>query len=93
MGGGWLIWQCMRSGRALYIGLIGGAILILSRVIPALQPVHFSRTYAAYGGVFIVVSLIWGWIFDGKIPDRGDLAGAALCLIGVAVILYTPRIS
>ena len=46
---------------------------------------------AAYGGVFIIGSLLWGMIFDGFRPDRYDIAGAAVCLVGVAVIMYAPR--
>jgi drug/metabolite transporter superfamily protein YnfA len=52
---------------------------------------HFGRVLAAYGGVFIVGSLIWGVIFDGFHPDRYDIAGAILCLVGIAVIMYAPR--
>jgi len=62
-----------------------------SRFVPTLQPAHFGRVYAAYGGVFVVLSLLWGWWIDGRAPDRADLAGAALCIAGVAVIMYWPR--
>ena len=54
---------------------------------------HFERILAAYGGVFVAGSLAWGMIFDGFRPDRYDLIGAALCLIGVTVIMYAPRTS
>jgi small multidrug resistance family-3 protein len=62
-------------------------------VIPTLQPpsYNFGRVYAAYGGVFIVLSLVWGWLIDHQTPDRFDLVGAAICLIGVGVIMYWPR--
>ena len=57
-----------------------------------LQPdPHFGRILAAYGGVFVVGSLAWGMLVDGFRPDRYDLVGAALCLAGVAVIMYAPR--
>ena len=60
-------------------------------LIPTYQAAHFGRVYAAYGGVFVVLSLLWGWGVDRVAPDRYDLAGAALCLLGVAVIMYMPR--
>ncbi len=49
---------------------------------------QFGRVLAAYGGVFILGSLLWGVIFDGFHPDRADFAGAAICLLGVATIMY-----
>lgn len=52
---------------------------------------HFGRILAAYGGVFVAGSLLWGVVMDGFRPDRWDLAGAAICLVGVAVIMYAPR--
>jgi small multidrug resistance family-3 protein len=54
---------------------------------------HFGRILAAYGGVFVAASLAWGRLVDGFRPDRYDLAGAALCLVGVAVMMYAPRTS
>jgi small multidrug resistance family-3 protein len=66
-------------------------VLFLYGIIPTFQPSHFSRVYAAYGGVFVVLSLAWGWLLDRQIPDRFDVAGALLCLVGVALIMYAPR--
>jgi small multidrug resistance family-3 protein len=91
IGGGYLVWQWLRNGRGLLIGALGGLVLFLYGVIPTLQPAHFSRVYAAYGGVFVVLSLAWGWLLDGQMPDRYDMAGALLCLAGVALIMYAPR--
>ena len=51
-----------------------------------------SRVYAAYGGVFIVLSLLWGRLFDGFEPDRWDLMGAGICLIGVLIMYFGPRV-
>jgi len=65
--------------------------LFLYGVVPTLQPSHFHRIYATYGGVFVFMSLIWGWIFEGTVPDRFDIIGAFIVLIGVAVIFYWPR--
>ena len=70
---------------------MGGLVLILYGIIPTFQPASFGRTYAAYGGVFVVMSLLWGWVFDGNRPDLPDLAGAGLCLAGVVLIMYWPR--
>lgn len=93
IGGGYLIWLWLRDGKSFWLGLIGGIVLVLYGVIPTLQPDAFSfgRVYAAYGGVFVVLSVLWGWQIDNKIPDRFDLIGAATCLVGVAVIMYWPR--
>lgn len=52
---------------------------------------HFGRVYAAYGGIFIVMALAWGYLVDGFRPDRWDLIGAAICLVGVLVIFFGPR--
>jgi len=91
IGGGYLVWLWLRNGRGLLIGALGGLVLFLYGVIPTFQPSHFSRVYAAYGGVFVVLSLAWGWLLDGQVPDRFDLAGALFCLAGVALIMYAPR--
>ena len=91
IGGGYLVWQWLRNGRGTLWGVAGGFLLFLYGVIPTFQPSHFSRVYAAYGGVFVILSLAWGWGFDKQVPDRFDLAGAALCLAGVALIMYAPR--
>jgi small multidrug resistance family-3 protein len=93
IGGGYLVWLWLRDGRSIWLGLIGGMVLVLYGIIPTLQPeaFNFGRVYAAYGGVFVVLSLLWGWQIDRKTPDRFDLIGAVICLIGVAVIMYWPR--
>jgi small multidrug resistance family-3 protein len=92
IGGGWLVWQWLREGRPWPWGMVGALVLILYGVIPTLQAeAHFGRVYAAYGGVFIVLSLLWGWLFDGFQADRWDILGATICLLGVLVILFGPR--
>ena len=92
IGGAWLIWQGVREHRGwIWIG-IGIIALGLYGFVATLQPdPNFGRILAAYGGVFIAGSLAWGMAFDGFRPDRYDLAGACLCLVGVAVIMYFPR--
>jgi small multidrug resistance family-3 protein len=91
IGGGYLVWQWWRGGAAWAVGVAGAAILALYGIVPTYQTAHFGRVYAAYGGIFVVLSLAWGWAVDRIAPDRFDLIGAALCLGGVAVIMYTPR--
>ncbi len=91
IGGGYLVWVWLRGGRSPWFGVVGAVILVLYGVIPTLQPAHFGRVYAAYGGVFVVMSIFWGWKVDQVIPDRYDLIGGAIALAGVAVIMYWPR--
>ena len=69
----------------------GAILLILYGILPTLQTAHFGRVYAAYGEMFIVLSLLWGWGTDGTRPDRFDVVGAVICFIGMAVIMYVPR--
>ena len=60
--------------------------------MPTWQPeTNFGRVYAVYGGVFVILSLLWGWRVDGWQPDRYDLTGAAIVLIGIAIMLWSPR--
>jgi len=72
-------------------GAAGAVALLLYGVVPTYQPAHFGRVYAAYGGWFVVLSLLWGWAVDRIQPDRYDLFGGIVCLIGVAIIMYWPR--
>jgi small multidrug resistance family-3 protein len=93
IAGGYLVWLWLRDGRAAWLGALGGLILFLYGVLPTLQPedASFGRVYAAYGGVFVALSLAWGWWVDGVRPDRYDLIGGAVALIGVGIIMYAPR--
>ena len=92
IGGAYLVWIGLREDKgALFVGL-GAVSLALYGVVATLQPSHeFGRVLAAYGGVFIVGSLLWGVVFDGFRPDRYDLAGALVCMAGVGLIMYAPR--
>jgi small multidrug resistance family-3 protein len=91
IGGGYLIWLWLKEGKGGWLGLVGGLILVLYGIVATFQPTTFGRTYAAYGGVFIVMALLWGWWVDGKRPDQFDLIGCSIVLIGVLVILFWPR--
>jgi small multidrug resistance family-3 protein len=91
IGGGYLVWQWWRNGAAFVLGIIGGFVLFLYGIVPTYQPAHFGRVYAAYGGWFVLLSIAWGWIVDRMAPDRFDILGGAVCLAGVAIIMYSPR--
>jgi len=93
IGGGYLIWIWLRDGKSFWYGIAGGVILILYGIIPTLQPssANFGKVYAAYGGIFIVLSILWGWKIDNITPDKFDLIGGFIALIGVLVIMYAPR--
>jgi len=92
IGGAWLVWQGVREHRgSVWIGA-GVLALGLYGFVATLQPdANFGRILAAYGGVFVAGSLAWGMLVDGFRPDRYDITGALLCLVGVAVIMYAPR--
>ncbi len=91
IGGGYLIWKWLREGASGWLGLFGGIALVLYGIIATWQAFpDFGRVYAAYGGVFIIMSLFWGWLVDKKIPDTYDWIGGLVCLIGVFIILW-PR--
>ncbi|TCC49205.1 YnfA family protein [Kribbella pittospori] len=94
IGGAWLVWQGWREDRGLW--WIAGGVIALGAYgfVATFQPdPNFGRILAAYGGVFVAGSLAWGMVVDGFRPDRWDLLGAAICLVGVVVIMYAPRSS
>ncbi len=92
IGGAWLVWQGVREQRGLLWVGAGFVALGLYGLVATFQPdANFGRILAAYGGVFVAGSLIWGMVVDGFRPDRWDLIGAAVCLLGVLVIMYAPR--
>uniref|UniRef100_UPI001FD7944E YnfA family protein n=1 Tax=Paenibacillus sonchi TaxID=373687 RepID=UPI001FD7944E len=80
-GGGYLVWLWLREARPLWYGLVGALILVAYGIIPTLQKFpFFGRVYAAYGGVFIVLAVLWGWLVDKKTPDLYDWLGAGAFL-------------
>ncbi|MET7335711.1 YnfA family protein [Nonomuraea sp. NPDC005650] len=92
IGGAWLVWQGVREQRGLVWAGAGVIALGLYGFVATLQPdAHFGRILAAYGGVFVAGSLLWGVVADGFRPDRWDVIGALVCLVGVLVIMYAPR--
>lgn len=92
IGGAYLVWIGLRQDRGILLAALGGVLLVTYGIVASFQSdPNFGRVLAAYGGVFIAGSLLWGVIFDGFRPDRFDLIGAGVCLVGVAVIMYPPR--
>jgi small multidrug resistance family-3 protein len=89
IGGAYLVWVGIKEHKGVAFVALGAMALTAYGVIASFQPSHeFGRVLAAYGGVFIVGSLLWGVAFDGFQPDRADVVGAVICLVGVAVIMY-----
>lgn len=92
IGGAWLVWQGVREHRGWLWAGAGVIALGVYGFVATLQPdANFGRILAAYGGVFVAGSLLWAMVADGFRPDRWDIAGSSIALIGVAVIMYGPR--
>ncbi len=92
IGGAWLVWQAVREGKAWWWAGLGVVVLGAYGFIATLQAdAHFGRILAAYGGVFVAGSLIWGAVVDKYEPDRWDVIGALVCCFGVAIIMFVPR--
>lgn len=92
IAGCFAFWAWLRLGKPVWWIFPGTASLVLFGYLLTLVPSDVAgRAFAAYGGVYIVASLAWLWAVEGARPDRWDMAGAALCLIGAAVILFGPR--
>jgi small multidrug resistance family-3 protein len=91
IGGGYLVWLWLREDMSWILGAIGGFVLFLYGVVPTFQPTYFHRIYATYGGVFIVMALLWGLIFERAVPDIFDIGGAIVAVVGIIIIFYAPR--
>ncbi|MFB2773475.1 YnfA family protein [Pelatocladus sp. BLCC-F211] len=91
LGGGYLVWLWLREDKSIWLGILGGIALAIYGAIATLQPANFGRVYAAYGGVFIIMAMLWGWKIDQVTPDYYDLIGAGLALVSVVIIMYAPR--
>ncbi len=91
IGGGYLVWLWIREKKTIALALLGAIILFVYGIIPTLQPAQFGRVYAAYGGIFIISSIVWGRIVDKKKPDRYEVIGSVVAVIGAVVIFYAPR--
>ena len=91
IGGGYLVWLWIKKKKKIVFAVVGGIILFTYGVIPTLQPSYFGRVYAAYGGFFIISSILWGMFVDKKKPDRYEIIGSMVAVFGAAIIFYTPR--
>ena len=91
IGGGYLVWLWIRQKKRLIFGIVGGIILFTYGIIPTLQPSNFGRIYAAYGGFFIISSILWGMMVDKKRPDKFEIIGSLVAVLGAAIIFYAPR--
>jgi small multidrug resistance family-3 protein len=92
IAGCFAFWAWLRLGKSLLWTAPGTLSLIIFAVLLTRIEAEFAgRAFAAYGGVYIAASLSWLWVVEGTRPDRWDLVGAAVCLVGAAVILLGPR--
>ena len=91
IGGGYLVWLWLRKKKTYLLGIVGGIIMFLYGIVPTLQPAEFGRVYASYGGIFIISSIIRGMTVEKKRPDRYDIIGSFVVLLGAIIIFYTPR--
>ncbi|HEX2407196.1 MAG TPA: YnfA family protein [Nitrososphaeraceae archaeon] len=91
IGGGYLVWLWIREKKTIALALLGGIIVFVYGIIPTLQPAHFGRVYAAYGGIFVLSSILWGMIVDKKRPDGYEIIGSLVAVFGAIIIFYAPR--
>jgi len=91
IGGGWFIWQSMRDGKPFYYCVIGSIMLIMYGFLACFQILEFATAYATYGGFFIVMSLLWGWMFEKQVPQIQDVIGSVICIVGACIIAFVPR--
>ncbi len=91
ISGGYLVWLWIRQKKRIIFGIVGGIILFTYGIIPTLQPSNFGRVYAAYGGFFIISSILWGMIIDKKRPDKYEIVGSIVAVMGAIIIFYGPR--
>ena len=91
IGGGYLVWLWLREDMSWVLGAIGGFILFLYGIVPTFSLLIFTEYTLPYGGIFIVMALLWGLLFERVIPDFYDILGASIAIIGIIIIYYVPR--
>ena len=91
IGGGYMIWLWLREQKHWYYGVAGGFIIILYGIVASLQRENFGRVFAGFGGIFFILAILWGWKIDGFIPDKFDIIGGLISLIGMGIIMFAPR--
>jgi small multidrug resistance family-3 protein len=91
IGGGYLVWLWLKEGKPVWYGILGGIILAVYGIVATFQTAGFGRVYATYGGIFIIMALVWAWKVDNFKPDKYDIIGALIALAGACIIIYMPR--
>ena len=92
IAGCFAFWAWLRLGKsALWVAPGVVALVLFAFFLTRIDAVFAGRAFAAYGGVYIAASLLWLWMIEGARPDRWDVLGALICLVGTAVILFGPR--
>ena len=91
LGGAYLIWLWLREHKSVGYAVAGAAGLFIYGTLPTLQPANFGRVQAAYSGIFLLIALFWGWGIDKVVPDKFDIIGAIVALMGMLIIMYAPR--
>ena len=92
IAGCFAFWAWLRLGKsALWIvpGIL--SLIAFAWLLTKVESDFAGRAYAAYGGIYLVASVGWLWLVEGKMPDRWDMTGVAVCLIGAGIILFAPR--
>ena len=88
IGGGYLVWKWLKDNKWMVFGLVGGLVLFSYGIIPTFQSAGFGRVYATYGGIFVIVSIMWGYWIDKKKTDRYEIIGSVIVIVGVAALFY-----
>jgi small multidrug resistance family-3 protein len=91
LGGAYLVWLWLREHKSAWYAVAGAAVLFVYGTLPTLQPAHFGRVQAAYSGIFLLIAIFWGWSVDKVAPDKFDIIGAVVALMGMLIIMYAPR--
>ncbi|AHB88397.1 protein of unknown function UPF0060 [Thermosynechococcus sp. NK55a] len=91
LGGAYFVWLWLREHKSIWYALGGATLLFIYGMVPTLQPAHFGRVQAAYSGIFLLVAMFWSWGIDKVRPDKFDLLGAGVALLGTLIIMYAPR--
>jgi small multidrug resistance family-3 protein len=92
IGGCFAFWAWLRLGRSVYWVFPGVAsLMVFALLLTRIESIFAGRTFAAYGGVYIAASVLWLWVVEGQRPDRWDVVGSVICLVGAGIILLGPR--
>lgn len=89
--GCYLPYLWLREGKSIWLLVPGALSLALFAWLLSLHPTAAGRVYAAYGGVYIFMAILWLWVVDGIRPTPYDLLGSAVALLGMAIIMFAPR--